>query len=295
MEQQEQTRNYFRAAADDWQAKATGYSGRYSLIDDRNRAALAVAGSMTGTRRFLDVGCGTGQLVIAAARNGLLAEGIDFADEMIGQCEINRQEADVTATFSAGSVFETEFEDSAYDIISAQGLIEYFSPEQMTDFFRRCHRMLKPGGALAVGSRNRLFNAVSLNDFTRIEAELGTLNALVAEAITLHGSATQEEAFLALRRHERIDPQPNTHPVTGIPVDSRYQYSPADLIYRLRQCGFSPSTLYPVHLHALPLAMKAENPDLHSQFAHVLSDLTMRDQRVVPYSSTFVLDVRKEC
>ncbi|TAN63277.1 MAG: class I SAM-dependent methyltransferase [Magnetospirillum sp.] len=293
VEQQDQTRQYFRSAAEVWQARAAGISGTYSLIEDRNRAALAVVESLPGARRFLDVGCGTGQLVIAAAGRGLEAEGVDFAEEMILQCEENRKAAGVVAKFVAGSFFDMDAADAAYDVISAQGLIEYLSSGQMTEFFRRCHRMLKPGGALVVGSRNRLFNVVSLNDFTRIEAALGTLGALVAEAAALHGSVSQAEAFTALRRYERIDPQPDSHPVTGIPVDARYQFSPADLVYRLRCCGYTPQTLFPVHFHGLPLAIKAEHPDLHSQFASILSDLAPRDQRIVPYCSTFVLDVRK--
>ena len=294
MEQQDQALKYFRSAALDWQSKAVNAPGAYSVIEGRHRAVLAVLDDMVAARRFVDVGCGTGQLAIAAAQRGLRAEGIDFAEEMVARCEENARLAGVSARFICGSFFDTEFDDAAYDVISAQGFIEYVSPDQTDQFFRRCARMLRPGGALVVGSRNRLFNAFSLNDFTRLEGEMGTLGALVAEAITLRSHPTANALFAALRRHERIDPQPDHHPVTGIPVETRYQYTPADLIHRLRRCDMAPAGLFPVHFHGLPPQLSAEQPELHSRIALAAAEIGLRDHRLVPSSSTFVLEARRE-
>src|SRR6185503_16793449 len=63
MEQQEQTRQYFRSAAADWQDRSLEAAGRYSVIEGRNQAVLDVISRTEGAARFLDVGCGTGQLV----------------------------------------------------------------------------------------------------------------------------------------------------------------------------------------------------------------------------------------
>lgn len=293
MTQQGQTREYFRSAAADWQRKSVNDLGAYSVIEGRNRAVLDVLDRTVGAQRFLDVGCGTGQLVIEAARRGLEAEGIDFAPEMVAQCEVNANAAGVSARFVDGSFFDVDFDDRGYDVISAQGFIEYISPDQTDEFLRRCGRMLRPGGALALGSRNRLFNAFSLNDFTRLETETGVLVALVAEATALQSSAVIEDALRALQPHERIDPQRDRHPRTGIPVETRYQYSPADLAYRLRRSGLTPRMLYPVHFHGLPTSLKAEHPDLHSQLASMAADIGFRDHRLVPFSSTFVIEGRQ--
>lgn len=295
MTQHRQTLSYFRSAATEWQQKSVSPDRSYSIIENQNEAAIDVLARTENARRFLDVGCGTGQLVIAAAHRGVVAEGIDFAPEMITQCEANAREAGVPARFICCSFFDAKLEERAYDVISAHGFIEYISPDELNEFFRRCAAMLRPLGALVVATRNRLFNAVSLNDYTRLEAEMGVLGTLVAEATVLQSSPTIESALQALRRYERIDPQPDRHPATGpIAVETRYQYTPADLIYRLRRYGLLAKTLFPIHFHGLPTTVMTDHPDLHSEIASAAAKIGFRDHRLVPHSSSFSIEARKE-
>lgn len=297
MQQQDQTKDYFRVAAEDWHQKSKDGRSDYSALEGRRHAVISVIDEIGATGRFLDIGCGSGQLVIAAAQRGMAAEGLDFASEMIEKCELNRKEVGVEAQesmrFTEGSFFDVDLDLGAYDIISAQGFIEYFSPDDMMLIFKRCFDLLRPGGVLLVGSRNRLFNTVSFNAFTEVESKLGTLEALVNESIALHTSDSQAAAFEALRGHERMDPHPESHPATGVPVDVRYQYSPADLTGRLRASGFTPATLFPIYFHGLPGAIRNARPDLHFQLANAVAEFTLRDQRLTPFCSTFVLHVTK--
>jgi 2-polyprenyl-3-methyl-5-hydroxy-6-metoxy-1,4-benzoquinol methylase len=292
MDQQEQTKDYFERFAADWQRKSTAEQ-TFATIRARNQAVLHVVSSKRGVRDFLDVGCGTGQLVIEAARRGVRSTGLDFAADMIAQCEANRSNAQVQAEFITASFFDFADSAASYDVISAQGFIEYISLEQLDDFLRRAFAMLRPGGALVVGSRNRLFNVISLNAFTQMEIKLGTIGRLIEESIVWRLSLSQEAAFEALRPFEDIDPQPDSHPATNIEVSVRYQFAPSDLVARGRQHGFVPNMLFPIHYHGIPVKISDDHPRMHLELATIIDRVAPLDQRLAPYSSSFVLDLRK--
>ena len=294
MEQQEQTLQYFKSNAQAWQSNAI--NNNYSLVQNRHNAVISVIDNSENVTALLDVGCGTGQLVIQTAQRGIQSHGIDFAEEMIAVCKKNQGIANTNAQFECASFFDAHLEEKYYDIISAQGFIEYITLPQLDLFFSKCFSALKNGGSLVVGSRNRLFNLHSMNEFTKLEVQHGTILNLLSEASILHTSATQEEAITALSMLERIDPQLNSHPNTGdLTVDTRYQFSPADLIYRAKHHGFEPKMIFPVHFHAFPINSIAENnlKNLHNWIAKIFSEEKICDHRLVPFSSSFVLQLLK--
>lgn len=292
VDQQGQTLNYFRNKATDWQRKAVNAVDEYNLIESRNAAVLATIDAEPRYRSLLDVGCGTGQLVIDATKRGLDATGIDFAQQMIEQCETNQKDAGVKATFHCASAFEFKAPNASYDVVSAQGFIEYISMDELRQFIYLASNWLKPGGALLLGSRNRLYNLVSINAFTEIERELGTLSDLAREAIILQESVSQDAVIGTLKRLLRSYPEPISHPDTGIGVSLRLQFSPAEMIDKLERAGLRVKTIYPVHYHALPPALKSEYPALHHEIAKTMQRLAQTDHRIVPYCSTFVIDAR---
>jgi 2-polyprenyl-3-methyl-5-hydroxy-6-metoxy-1,4-benzoquinol methylase len=292
MDQKKQTLQYFDTHAGDWHSRSVGIDDRYNVIAARNAAVTKTIDRMSPVHRFLDIGCGTGQLVIDVAERGIKAKGIDFAPDMVRVCEINRKSAGVEAEFSCVSFFDLGDEAGAYDVVSAQGFIEYISPAETDIFLAKCASLLRPGGSLVVGSRNRLFNLMSLNDYTLAELRLGTLEQLAVEAIALQQSASWEDAVEALRAHEKAYAQPERHPLTGVKVEVRYQYSPADLIRRGRAFALTPRNIFPVHFHGLPVSVKQEHPQLHAELTNIVTHTT-DDFRLVPYCSTFVLDLRK--
>jgi len=287
--QQEQARAYFNGSARDWQSEAEGRANEYNVVEARNRAALDIISRFSAISAFLDVGCGTGQLAIEVAKRGIRSVGLDFAPDMIRIAKENNAKQDANALFVCSSFFETQYAPASYDVISAQGLIEYISLDKLEIFLDRCSAALRVGGSLALGSRNRLFNVVTLNSFTKMEIELGTIDRLIKESLCFAASATSE-LFANLGAHERIDPQPFGHPETGIGVDVRYQFSPAELIKRAKRYGFTPNAIYPIHFHALPISFNTEHPNLHVETAKLAG---LKDHRLVPYSSSFVLDLQK--
>lgn len=293
MSQQKQTLDYFSSHAEDWNKKATNQA--YSLIENRHNAVLEVMKGYQKGSSLLDVGCGTGQLAIEASKLGWNSLGIDFAQEMIDVCVKNNEMAATNAKFACSSIFETNLEANSYDVISAQGFIEYISLEQLTEFLNIAFSSLNKNGAIALGSRNRLFNLHSYNSFTDLELSLGTLENLAKEAIILQSSAEQEEAVRQLQSLSYEYDQPKAHPMTGVKVDTRYQFSPADLVTKLSKTGYEVKRIYPVHFHPLPITLLNNDleGEIHSQLAKLASTVWINSHKLIPYSSSFVIEAQK--
>lgn len=255
-EQQKQTLEYFNAFAADWRRKAEGgIAERVNVIAQRNQAALRALESVRPARRWLDLGCGTGEMVIEAAGRGLDAIGVDFAPEMIALCRDKAPaQAQGRAEFRVGSIFDLTAEDGSFDVVSGLGLIEYLSRDELLRLLALAARWIRPGGALTLGSRNRLFNLVSLNDYTTMEVSLGAVDALVGEACAITEAATMRDALAAARTHAKAYPEAARHPGTGIRVETRHQYTPGQLAELLAAAGFAPTRAFPIHYHALPPA-----------------------------------------
>lgn len=132
--EQRQVLEFFRRHSLEWNEKSQGKS-HYVKIQERNSRVLTTIASMESVSRFLDLGCGTGQLVIEAARRGIpYSEGIDFAAEMIATSVSNANCAAVNAHFVHASIFEAEL-SPGYDVISAQGQLSISRLRMSTDSF----------------------------------------------------------------------------------------------------------------------------------------------------------------
>ena len=56
------------------------------------------------------------------------------------------------------------------------GFIEYISLDQLDEFLEFCNSSVNSKGAISIGSRNRLFNITTFNDYTELERKLGTID-----------------------------------------------------------------------------------------------------------------------
>ncbi len=292
--QQIQTLDYFRKHAGEWKEKATSESEqRFNVIKYRNQYVLDVIESRAATRSVLDVGCGTGDLVCDIAEMAIPATGIDFSDEMIdlARKEIGQRNLP-KADFVCRSIFDYDFSSNTFDVIAANGFIEYISYDERDRFFELAYRGLNPGGSLVVGSRNRLFNLFSLNSYTGKEIAQGTATQLLAEAVAI-ASATDITQLVDLETAP-LQPVNTEHTDTGIGVTTRYQYTPVQLMQLLAAGGFSPQQIFPVHIHGVNPAFKSLHPEVHFSIAMLLQDYGYDHLSLIPYSSTFMVHALKE-
>ena len=292
--QNQETLLYFNKAAQEWQLKAEGKTKAVNVIAQRNHTVMRAMQNLDIVRRALDIGCGTGDLVLEMAAMGIEAIGVDFAPQMIEACNAKQRQRNVeNASFYCESFFDFCYRGEPLDLISALGFIEYISADELELMIGKCAKLLRPGAALVIGSRNRLFNVFSLNDYTRLELKLGIIDSLLQEAVTLSSSADVVTFMEAVSSVSRRLPQPPSHPHTGIGVTVRFQYTPGELVFLLRDAGFLTEGIAPIHYHGMPAVLKRDYMGLHLQVATLMNESSPQDHRLVPYSSSFVITARK--
>jgi SAM-dependent methyltransferase len=267
----------------------------YNTIADRNWTVSDSCKRHGGVKNFLDVGCGSGQLVIELAEKVSKSIGIDFAPEMIRISRENAKTAGSNAVFEHCSLFDFQCDPESFDLISAQGFIEYISEAELGIFIDFCSRSLKRNGVAVVGSRNRLFNIISMNGYTSMESELGTLSHLIDESILIQSSKSQHFLFEALSTTDHTSRHPVSHPFTGVKVATRFQYTPSELIAKFKKVNLVPQRIYPINFQPIPQSLLTI--DKWAQVKDKVSNLVAMSpddfHQFVPFSSSFVLAFKK--
>ena len=292
--QQKEACEFFNKDAESWlSSKATqAFDDRLNTIRQRNEYVLQVVEARGGTARILDVGCGAGELVHELAKKGLSATGCDFAEEMIALAKkIAEKKRYARAEFVCCSAFDMEIRAESFDVLSANGFIEYISPKQFDQFLILAKRGLKKGGSLVFSSRNRLFNILTLNEFTQYEMKAGALEALTGEAIELSRGIGPDK----LTRLKTVPlPRMKSNPLrTGVDVSIRLQYTPAQIAKMLQKRGFHVVEFSPIHIHAVPPRFKEKYPEVHGKLANLLQSFEKEKALFMPYASTFMTHAKK--
>jgi 2-polyprenyl-3-methyl-5-hydroxy-6-metoxy-1,4-benzoquinol methylase len=282
----EYTRRYFSEGAGRWLATAYGageHPVSYPVGERRVRLALAAVAERVRGGRLIDLGCGGGELCVAAAQLGFEVTGIDVAEGMIAEAEIRRGSLPPAQrerlTFRVGDALEVELPGGTCDAVTALGLLEYLDDDGA--LLRAAARWLRPGGVLVVSCRNRLFNLASLNAYTRREIEGGAALDLLAELSALtpdHDVADRLDDFVARLREAlpaleaalaadrtASGASPRGERFAG----RRRQHTPHALAAAASAAGFRAPAFVGVHPHPFPPALEAAAPRFYNRLAMV--------------------------
>jgi 2-polyprenyl-3-methyl-5-hydroxy-6-metoxy-1,4-benzoquinol methylase len=291
--QQNEALAYFKKYADDWRKKGSVDSqDKVNVIKQRNDFVLKVINEREKTKTALDIGCGTGDLVCEIASRGIDAIGVDFAKEMIEIAEDNAKKVKKgKAGFECCSIFDFQFDPDKYDVISANGFIEYISYKELDELLNLCWKALKKDGSLVLGSRNRLFNIFSLNVFTKEEIENGDITLLLLEAIQIVKSDNIND--LIGFTTAPFQKEQKEHKETGIKVSTRYQFTPAQLVNMLKGKGFEPIEIFPIHIHGVAPKFKDKYPLVHGNISNLLQNYASENMSLIPQSSSLMIHVKK--
>ena len=251
---------------------------------------LDILGGQPNSPHLLDIGCGTGELVIAASSRGVIAHGIDYSPEMIVLCEVAKSAANITnARFDVSSIFDFDSDGQKYDVVSALGLIEYMTIDQVDEIIKKSKSLLKSEGRFVIASRNRLFNIFSANEFTEMEAALGTTARLLTEIRQLVAAGQLGEYLDVATAEEEDYVQPDSHPRSWIGVARRPQYTPRELARRLACSGFVVEQMIGIHFHAMPPIAARANMEFYRAVSERMFADYPQTLALIPQCTSFVL------
>ncbi len=123
----------------------------YSGIFPLNPAQLSFIENESGNpegKNFLDVGCGSGELAFALAREGATVTAIDLNDALLSEARRNRDDGRITWRKANMLHIARLFGRSRFDGVICFGntLVHLMNPMQMRDFFSGVRTVLKSDG-----------------------------------------------------------------------------------------------------------------------------------------------------
>ena len=128
-------------------------SGDYTRLSPRLvglAERLADAADLRYGERVLDVGCGDGNLALAAARRGAAVSGVDIAPALLERAEQRAAAEQVDVAFGWGDAHELPHPDGAFDVTaSAIGVMFATDQQRAAD---ELVRVTRPGGRIALAS-----------------------------------------------------------------------------------------------------------------------------------------------
>lgn len=121
--------------------------------------------TITPGSQLLDVGCGSGQFALMAAKDGIEVTGVDLADNLVERARARAQAEGLRACFEEADAESLPFEDASFDVVvSLIGAMFAPRPELVA---RELLRVCVPGGTIAManwtpqGFIGQMFKAVS--------------------------------------------------------------------------------------------------------------------------------------
>ncbi len=155
-QRQEKVNAYFRSKSSHWKDVYSIGGVQAEIIRDRHEAVLGWVDSLAlaSGSQILEIGCGAGVMAVALAQRGCHVHAIDSAQAMV---ELARQHATETGTsemlsLSIGDVHALAFEDEAFDLVIAIGVIPWLERAELA--MQEMARVTKPDGHIIFTTAN---------------------------------------------------------------------------------------------------------------------------------------------
>lgn len=125
------------------------FSGKFEELFERYKQNIYLL-DLNKNHKYLEYGCGRGEICIYHSLNGGKAVGIDYSKDAINLAIKKRDSLKLDTEFFVSSFADYETTDNSFDRILASEFIEHISIEEGELFFKMAYRALKPGGKLLI-------------------------------------------------------------------------------------------------------------------------------------------------
>ena len=130
-----------------WMAGDYDHFSRYMETDAR---AFYERLDVPPGAQLLDVSCGSGQLALIAAREGVRVTGVDIAENLIERAKARASAEGLNAQFQVADAEELPFPEASFDVVvSLIGAMFAPRPNQVA---RELLRVCVPGGTIAMAN-----------------------------------------------------------------------------------------------------------------------------------------------
>lgn len=104
---------------------------------------------LKGKVKFLDIGCGRGELVYLAKKRGWQAYGIDISESFV---DYAKKRFGLESEVKVSQLQDLDFPDEEFDAVSIVAVLQHtYDPKEL---LRRVNRILKKGGILFIEAMN---------------------------------------------------------------------------------------------------------------------------------------------
>jgi len=101
-----------------------------------------------GCRDFLEIGCGAGEVLEAAERDGLTPHALDIADGLV-----HTSRARYRKRLALGSAWKMPFADRSFDFVFSSDVFEHLPPSRLPSTLDELARVCRKGAALSISAR----------------------------------------------------------------------------------------------------------------------------------------------
>jgi ubiquinone/menaquinone biosynthesis C-methylase UbiE len=157
---------YLKAAGSDRMARYYDLIARLGMRERHIKGRVIQLAGLAPGGRMLDVGCGTGTLVLMAQQQhpDVTVIGVDGDPTILGIARNKAQRAGIALQLDEGMAYALPYADGSFDAVVSTLTFHHLTPDQQERALAEVQRVLRPGGRLVIADftlpHNRLMRLV---------------------------------------------------------------------------------------------------------------------------------------